>query len=137
MYDHTIHRRKKIFAVIVYQTFSTEEILKSHIKNCLRINDKQRIITLKRGEYNKFKNFDRKIKSLLIIYAGFESILVAEDNRKQNTEESYTNKYQKHVACSYGYNFVCVDDKFSKSFKTYLGKCTVYNFINSVIEEST
>ena len=137
MYDHTLHRRKKKFVVIVYQAFSTEEILKRHIKNCLRINDKQRIIMLKRGEYNKFKTYDRKIKSPLIIYAGFESILVAEDNRKQNPEESYTNKYQKHVACSHGYNFVCVDDKFSKFFKTYLGKCAVYNFINSVIEEST
>ena len=29
-----------------------------------------------------------------------------------------------------------VDDKFSKPFKTYLGKDTVYNFINRLIEES-
>ena len=29
-----------------------------------------------------------------------------------------------------------VDDKFSKPFKTYLGKDTVYNFINNMIEES-
>ena len=28
------------------------------------------------------------------------------------------------------------NDKFSKSFKTYLGKDAVYNFINSMIEES-
>ena len=41
-----------------------------------------------------------------------------EDNGKQNSEESYTNKYQKHIACSYGYKLVCVDDKFSKPFKT-------------------
>ena len=33
-----------------------------------------------------------------------------EDNRKQNPNGSYTNKYQKHVACSYGYKLVCVDD---------------------------
>ena len=46
-----------------------------------------------------------------------KSILVPEDNGKQNPNETYTNKYQKHVACSYGYKFVCVDDKFSKSFK--------------------
>ena len=30
-----------------------------------------------------------------MIYADFESILVLEDNGKQNLEESYTNKYQK------------------------------------------
>ena len=33
-------------------------------------------------------------------HTGFESILVPEDNGKQNPEESYTNKYQKHVDCS-------------------------------------
>ena len=71
-----------------------------------------------------------------MIYANFESILVSEDNGKQNPEDSYTNIYQKHVACSYGYKLVCVDDKFSKPFKTCLGKDAVYNFINSMIEES-
>ena len=50
--------------------------------------------------------------------------------------ESYTNNYQKHVACSYGYKLVCVDDKLSKPFKSYLGKDAVYNFITSMIEES-
>ena len=43
---------------------------------------------------------------------------------------------KKYIACSYGYKLVCVDDKFSKPFKTYLGKDAVYNFINSRIEES-
>ena len=90
----------------------------------------------KKGEYIKLKNYERKIKSLFIIYADFKSILVPENNGKQNPEESYTNKNQKHIACSYGYKLVCVDDKFSKSFKTYLGKDAAYNFINSMIEES-
>ena len=39
-----------------------------------------------------------------IIYSDFECILVLEDNGKQNPEDSYTNKYQKNIACSYGYN---------------------------------
>ena len=44
--------------------------------------------------YIKCKNFGRKAKSPFMIYVGFESILVTEDNRKQNLNESYTNKYQ-------------------------------------------
>ena len=55
-----------------------------------------------KGKYVKFKNYDIKIKSLFIIYAVFQSVLVLEDNGKQNSEESYMNKYQKHIACSYG-----------------------------------
>ena len=64
-----------------------------------------------------------------MIYANFENILVPEDNGKQNPNESYTNKCQKHVACSYGYKLVCVDDSFSKPFKSYLGEDVVYNFM--------
>ena len=79
---------------------------------------------------------ERKIKSPFIIFADFESILVPEDNRKQNPEQSYTTNYQKHSACSCGYKLVSVDDKFSKSFKTYLGDDAVYTFINNMIEES-
>ena len=71
-----------------------------------------------------------------MIHADFESILVPENNGKQIPEESYTNKYQKHVACSYGYKLMCVDVEFSKTFKTYLGKNSVCNFISSMIEES-
>ena len=63
----------------------------------------------KNGEYVKFENYERKINSLFIIYAVLESILVPEDNGKQNEEESYINKYQKHIACSYGDKLVCID----------------------------
>ena len=44
-----------------------------------------------------------------MIYAGFESILGPEDNGKQNPKESYMNKYQKHIACSYGYKLAYVE----------------------------
>ena len=45
------------------------------------------------------------------------SILVQEDNTKQNPDNSYTKKYQKYVVFSYSYKLVCVNDKFSKTFK--------------------
>ena len=76
------------------------------------------------------------MKSPFMIYADFESILVPEDNGQQNPIESYTNKYQKYVACSYGYKLVYVGDRFSKPFKPYLGEDAVYNVINSMVEES-
>ena len=44
-----------------------------------------------KGEYFKFKNFERKIKSSFMIYTEFESILVPEDNGNQNQNESSMN----------------------------------------------
>ena len=75
----------------------------------------------------------KKIKSPLIIYAEHGSILVPWNNGKQIPEEIYANKYQKHIAYSYGYKLVCVDDKFDKPFKTYLDKETIYNSITILL----
>ena len=112
MYDRALHYGKQHFCRYCLQAFSTEEILICHIKDCFKTNEKQRIIMTKIGEYVKFKNYERKIKSPFTIYTDFESILVPEDNGKQNPKESYTNEYQNDIACSY--KLACVDDKFSK-----------------------
>ena len=118
MYDHTSHRGRKHFCRFCLQAFSTEEILKRHIKDCLKINRKQRVIIPKKGDYVKLKNHDRKIKLPFMTYADFQSILVPENNGKQNPKESYKNKYQKFIACSYRCKLVHVDDNFSEPFKT-------------------
>ena len=44
-------------------------------------------------EYVRFRNYERKTKLLFIIYADFESILVPQDNGRQNPDEYYMNKY--------------------------------------------
>ena len=90
----------------------------------------------KKRKYFRSKNFKRKIKSPFLIYAHFKVILAPEDNRKQNSEEPYKNKYQKHVASSYGYKLIRADDRLSNPFKSYLCEDAVYNFINSMIKES-
>ena len=40
-----------------------------------------------KGEFVRFKNYARKMKSLFMFYADFESILIPEDNGKQNPAE--------------------------------------------------
>ena len=88
MDDHTLWHGRKRYGCYCLKAFSTEEIIKRHIKDCFKINDKQRIKMSKKGEYVKLKNF--------------ESFLVPGDNGKWNLDELYADKYQKHVACSYG-----------------------------------
>ena len=112
MYDQALHRGRKHFCRYCLHASIPEEILKRHIKDCCKVNGKQTIKIPKKGEYIKFKNLKRKKKSPFMAYADFQSILVSEDNAKQNPNYSYTNKYKRHTACSYGYKLVCVDDKF-------------------------
>ena len=44
MYNDTFHHGKKYFCCYYLQAFSIEEILKRHIKDCFKSNDRQRII---------------------------------------------------------------------------------------------
>ena len=78
MYEHTLHRGRKHFCRYWLHVFVTE-ILKRHIKDCFKLNDKERIIKPKIGEYVKFKNFKRKIKSPFMIYAVFDYLKIMEN----------------------------------------------------------
>ena len=102
MYNHVLHLERKNFCRYCLQAFRTAEKLKFHVKDCFQTNGKLTIKMPKNGEYIKFKTFGRKMKPLFMIYSDFESILVPEDNGKQNLNESYTKKYLKQ-ACGYGY----------------------------------
>ena len=35
------------------------------------------------------------------------------DRDDRDDDASYTEKFRKHIPCSFAYNLVCVDDKFS------------------------
>ena len=67
------------------------------LKDCFKINRIQRITMPKKVEFVKFKNVERKMKSPFMMYSDFEIILVLEDNRKQNRNESY-NKNIKNMS---------------------------------------
>ena len=75
---------EKIFCRYCLHAFITEEILKRRIKDCFKINGKQITIMPKTDEYATLKNYGRKVKSPLIIYADFESILLPDSYGKQN-----------------------------------------------------
>ena len=101
--------------------FSTEEILKPYINSSFKINSKQTIQMNKEGEYVKFKNYWKKKKITIYNLYRFWEYFGPRNNEKQNPDKSYTNKYQKHIATIYCYKLLCVDDKFSECFKSYLG----------------
>ena len=74
MYDHAFYCRRKHFYRYCLQAFSTPELLKSYIDDCLKINGKQMIKMLKSHEYVIVENYERKLKLSFMIYTYFKSI---------------------------------------------------------------
>ena len=46
-----------------------------------------------------------------------------------------TQKDQDHIPCSFSYNLVCTDKKFSKWIVLYGGKDAAHKFIKAILDE--
>ena len=136
MFDQTKHNCKKHFCMYCLQCFSREDVLAEHVKNCLSINGKQAIKMPKKGQHVNFRNYHKQIPAPFVIYADFEAIIEKVHGCLPNNEKSYTEAYQKHTDCGYGYKIVChYNDEFSKPVQVFRGENAVYNFMEKMIEE--
>ena len=70
-----------IVFLLFFIVFITKEILKRHIKDCIKINGKQRIIMPEK--VNMLNSKILKERQPLMIYADFESILVPKDKESK------------------------------------------------------
>ena len=112
------------------QCFRTNEILAKHKSNCMIINGEQTITMPEEGSTVQFQNYHKQTPAPFVIYADFEAITEKVSGCQPDGVKSYTDKYQKHTGCSYGYKLVCCyDDKYSKSVKIYRGENSISYFM--------
>jgi hypothetical protein len=109
LYSTTKHKGRKYFCMNCLHGCSTEETLKTHRMTCLEVNGTQ-VRMPNKGTNVKFRNFHKQLPAPFIIYTDFESIL-EKVGKKETGSSSYTEKYQNHVGCSFGYKVVCHYDK--------------------------
>ena len=114
MFSQTKHNeKKKHFCMHCLQCFSSERVLNDHKKNCIILNGTQAInMPDKNNNILKFSNFHKQQAVPFVIYADFEAITEKIQGCQPNDKKSFTEAYQKHTDCGYGYKLVCCyDDK--------------------------
>ena len=137
MYNQTKHKSKKHFCLFCLQNFTSEEILNNHKENCIEINGTQAIkMPDKSNNILKFHNFHRQLPVPFVIYADFEALTEKISGCQPSTEKSFTQAYQKHTDCGYGYKVVCCyDNQYTKPIKIYRGPKAVYKFMEAMLKE--
>ena len=116
MYNKSKHNERKHFCMYCLQCFLSERILANHVNNCLTINGAQAINMPKQGEnILKFSNFHKQLPVPFVIYADFEAITKkvqgceqSEEMKNEKNKRSYTEAYQTHKDCGYGYKVIYV-----------------------------
>ena len=136
--------------------FYSNESLAKHRVNCIAINGVQAIkmpekYKDKNGVWRPpcvyFKNHHKTLPVPFGIYADFECTtekisgcqpppMKKPKKGRPPEERSYTEKYQKHTACSFGYKVVChYDEKYSGDVVIYRGEDCIQKFMKCMFEE--
>ena len=145
MFNFTKYKGKKHFCMRCLQCFYSNESLAKHRVNCIAINGVQAIkmpekYTDKNGVERSpcvyFKNHHKSLPVPFCIYADFECITEKISGCQPSDSRSYTEKYQKHTACSFGYKVVChYDEKYSGDAVIYCGEDCIQKFMKCMFEE--
>ena len=138
MYNQSKHKERKHFCMYCLQCFSSERVLANHVNNCLTINGAQAINMPKQGEnILKFNNYNKELPIPFVIYADLEAIVKKYESwEPTESDESYTDPYQFHEECEFGYKLVCsYDSTYSKNVKLYRGENAAYKFIERMLKE--
>ena len=137
MYNQTKHKGRKHFCMYCLQCFSSERVLTNHKENCIQVNGTQAIkMPTKDDNILKFNNFHKQLPVQFVIYADFEAIVKKVHGCKPNNDKSYTEAYQTHEDCGYGYKVVCCySNKYSKPVQIYRCENAVYEFMEKMLGE--
>ena len=128
MFNQTKHKNKKHFCMHCLQCFSTKDVFDVHKKNCIVINGEQAIkMPSKDNNILQYNHYHKQLPAPFVIYADFEALTEKIHGCQRNNDKSFTDAYQKHTDCGYGYKVVCCyDDKYTKDVQYYRGENAVY-----------
>ena len=83
-----------------------------------------------------FKNHQNSLPVPFDICADLECNTEKISSCQPPDKKSYTEKYQKHTACSFGYKVVChYDSKYSRDLVVYRGEDCIQKFIKCMFDE--
>ena len=149
MFDFTKHKGSKHFCMHCLNMHClncySKESLAKHQIDCIAINGVQ-AVELPEPYIDRhgkeripnvyFKNHHKGLPVSFTIYADFECITEKMSSCTPSDERSYTEKYQKHTACGFGYNVVCHYDKnYSKDLVIYREEDPEGEFLKCMQEE--
>ena len=129
----------------LFENLYSKENLAKHRKDCIVINGVQAIELpepyidrngMERIPSIYFKYHHKQLPEPFVIYADFECLTEKNSSCKPSDKKSYTEKYQTHTACSFGYKVVChYDKKYSKPVVIYRGPDAISKFLINMLLE--
>ncbi|XP_033731744.1 uncharacterized protein LOC117321436 [Pecten maximus] len=130
-------KNKSHFCQFCLQGFTRYNLLEEHIKNCSR-HDPQRVEMPDDDNcLLKFEDYRKQTKAPFVIYADFEAYMQPLDTCERDSNSSSTTKTARFEPCGFGYQVVCMDDKYTNSPVIYRGTDVTKTFLQRLLEEES
>lgn len=94
---------ENIYVCIVYSVSVLKKVLDNHKKICIPIIGAQAIKLPETNTYLKLENYHKQLRGPFVIYSDFEAIVEKVQGCQPSSNKLYTEAYQKHTDCGYGY----------------------------------
>ena len=104
------HKGKTYYCRYCDSSFQSEESLRKHEEYCSN-HKAVKVKMPKKGTKLCFENHQRSMRVPFVVYADFEAFPEGISTCQPNSDESYTNQYQKHRPCGFCYYIKCTSDE--------------------------
>ena len=122
-------KRKEHFCLRCLNPFWCQEALSKHQEYCGE-HESVKIELPKEGTMLKFEKYYKGDKVPFIIYADIEALIKPMQGCTPDSQNSYTNKYQKHEPISFSYYIKCFDHNiYEPVLKSYTGVDAMEKFV--------
>ena len=118
------------------QGFTSEKVLKKHLKACSNISAQH--VELPEEDVNdicSFTDISKQLKCGFVIYADFECFSKRLQMCENSPEKSHSTPVSKFEACSYCFVTVCNEKQYSREPVLYRGSDPAKHFLENLIEE--
>ena len=119
-----------------FNVFWCQQSLSRHQEYCNE-HEAVKIKLPEEGTMLKFKNYDRREKVPIIVYADFECFIKPIQSCDPDDKEIYTKQYQKQEPSTFCYYIKCFDDEvYEPKLVSYTGEDAAQKFVE-MLEEDT
>ena len=132
----TKHRERTYFCPYCLQGFTRNDLLDKHVEMCSRYDPQCVEFPDTGNDLLRFSDFRKQLKAPFVLICDFEAYVQPMDSCENDPNSSSTTQTAYFKPCGFGYQVVCIDDKYTKPPVIYRGDGVTKTFLEYLLQET-
>ncbi|XP_069102163.1 uncharacterized protein [Argopecten irradians] len=129
-------RNRTYFCQYCLQGFTRRDLLDKHVEMCYRYDPQCVEFPDVNNDLLNFEDFRKQLKAPFVMFCDFEAFVRPMDSCENDPDRSSTTQTAQFEPCGFGYQVVCIDDKYTKPPVIYRGNDVTKTFLEYLLQEA-